>query len=305
MPKDHLIALGSNCMDDYYTVSDIPKQGEKSLARFIENKVGGMIGNAAAVYAAYGHPTSMYDFMNFDPSNQRLIEDLKQAQVNTDKIAFDATYPSSKCLIMLKGGERIIFVMDHTHVVHRLSVAQFEFLHEASYLYTTLSDFIQVENYATVFTQAKQHGLQIIFDVERASVQPIADLSSLLDFADILFINEQADDLLRERLGDYIQTYRQKALIVLTQAERGSMIYNAHQSLKIEAYPVVPVDTTGAGDTYNVSFLHGLVSGWSLETCGRFASAAASRSILRLGARSGVCSEAEVLAFMQTFSNSK
>lgn len=301
MANDILIALGSNCIDEYYSVSDIPKKGEKSMARFIENKVGGMIGNAASIYAAYNHPTIMFDFMNHDASNQILLDDLKNNHVSTDFISFDDAYPSSKCQIMLSEGERIIFVMDNTEVKHTLSDKQINFLTEANYLYTTLSDFVQVENYEKLFSQAKKSGLKIVFDVERTSIQNIQDIKSLFDFADILFINEQADEVLEVQLGDYKTDYRKKALIVLTQADKGSTIYDQDQTIKIDAYKISPVDTTGAGDTYNVSFLHGLVSGWSLEACGRFANAAASRSILGFGPRAGIASEDEVLAFISDY----
>ena len=60
----------------------------------------------------------------------------------------------------------------------------------------------------------------------------------------------------------------------------------------------IPVDTTGAGDTFNSSFVYGLSCGWGLQEAGTFANAAAGRAILNMGARSGAVGEAAVKDFM-------
>lgn len=301
MAHDHLIALGNSCIDEYYEISDIPSQGEKVLARYLESKVGGMIGNAAAIFAGYGHHTVIYDFMNRHPSNRILLDDLEKYHVSTSFISFDDRYPQTKCQIMLKDGERIIFVMVDIHAIHHLDEKQRAYLKDADYLYTTPTEFLQVQDHELLFKQAKDKGLKIVFDIEKAAVEQIPDIGHVLDFADILFINEQADEALRRKLGDYLETYRQKALLILTQGENGSTIFSKERDIKIQPYKVTPVDTTGAGDTYNVSFLHGLTQGWDLEKCGDFASAAASRSILSLGPRTGVCTEKDVFTFMDDF----
>lgn len=302
MAHDTLIALGSNSIDEYYEISSIPLHGEKALARFIGNKPGGMIANAASIYAGYGHPTVMFDFMNTNPANRILIEDLEHYHVRTDLIDIDERYPFTKCQVMIKDGERIIFVMVDNSVTLTLTPEQEAFLSQADYLYTTVTDFSKVRDYRRIFTEAKKKGLKIFFDIEATSILNLSDLEAILDFGDILSINEQAKAGLDAIYGNVIGHFRHKALVLVTMAERGSAIYAGDASILVDAFPVEPVDTTGAGDTYNTSFLHGLTRGWPLEQCGRFASAAASRSILALGPRTGVASETEVLTFMENFS---
>lgn len=299
MAHDKLIALGSNCIDEYYEISDIPQQGSKVMAKLTDRKVGGMIGNAASVYAGYGHPTLMFDYMNPDPVNDELIKDLKHYGVLTDLIERSKRYPLVKCQIMLNKGERIIFVMADTGIKHVLTKKQRTALLNADVLYTTLNDLRQLENYGDSLNIAKQNGLKVFFDIEASSVENGDDLETLLSFGDVLSINEQALDALNQRLGNIIERYRKNTLILVTKGANGSEVYTANDCLKFAAMDLHPIDTTGAGDTYNASFLHGIIQGWPLEKCGRFATAAASRCILSLGARSGVGTENDIWDFLR------
>ena len=68
----------------------------------------------------------------------------------------------------------------------------------------------------------------------------------------------------------------------------------------VRHYPPFPaprvVDTTGAGDMFRAGMLHGLDSGWPIERCLQFASAAGCLKCGYLGATGTVPTEAEVLA---------
>lgn len=292
--------LGRNCIDEYYELSDVPVLGEKALCRFIDHKVGGMIGNAASIYAAYGNDSIMLDFMNKNPENELLINDLVSYGVNIDGIDFKEAYPSSKCMIMLKKGERIIFVMDNTHVRYCLNEKQKERLFQCAYLYTSFADLLQIEDYLNLVEMMRAKGIRLVMDIEKNALGMEADLMATLSLASILFINEQADEVLKERLGS---AYRQQlmdldCLLIYTKAAQGSAIYHRGHVINIPAYPVEVLDTTGAGDTYNVSFLHAYNRGDSLERAGHFASIAASLSIQERGARTACSHVHEVDAIL-------
>lgn len=279
--------LGRNCIDEYYELTDVPTLGEKALCRFIDHKVGGMIGNAASIYAAYGNPSIMLDFMNANPENDILMKDLKRYHVNIEGIAFNEAYPTSKCLIMLKDGERIIYVLDNTSFRYTLSPKQEALIFECAYLYTSFADLLQVENHLDLVSKMNLSGIKLVMDIEKNALGMDCDLFATLALASILFINEQANEVLIERLGhDYYQRLIQiGCLIIFTKAEKGSEIHTLNRIINIPAYSVDVIDTTGAGDTFNVSFLHAINRGDDFERAGHFASIAASLSITERGAR--------------------
>jgi ribokinase len=293
--------IGSNCIDEYYELDEVPQLGDKALCRYLDSKIGGMIGNAASVYAGYGNTTYMIDFMNHHTINQILIDDLVKSKINVDYISFDDKYPDSKCLIMLNQGERIIYIMDNTKIVHTLTDDQIKCLSQCKYVYTSLGDMIQIENYKEIFLKLKQQGVKLVLDIEKNALAISKNLYNDLSLASILFINEQANlTLMKEISRVYINTLvKEGCLIVLTQAERGSTIYSLDETVHIPAYKVDVVDTTGAGDTYNVSFLHAYNQNKPLKEVGLFASAAAAMSIREIGARAGVREEKSVLEFME------
>ena len=62
------------------------------------------------------------------------------------------------------------------------------------------------------------------------------------------------------------------------------LIQNGHR-VTAPVRTVVPVDATGAGDQFAAGFLYGLVTGHSMETCGRMGNIAAAEVIGHIGAR--------------------
>ena len=59
--------------------------------------------------------------------------------------------------------------------------------------------------------------------------------------------------------------------------------YTRHGEGEVPSFRVQAVDTTGAGDLWAAGFLYGYLNGWSLEKCGKLASAVASEVVQVLG----------------------
>ena len=84
--------------------------------------------------------------------------------------------------------------------------------------------------------------------------------------------------------------------------KEGCILTDFKEQVRLPAYPGIRVmDTTGAGDTFNASFLYGVSRGWTLRECAEFANAAAARAIGFMGARGGVATEAAVEQFKEQF----
>jgi sugar/nucleoside kinase (ribokinase family) len=74
----------------------------------------------------------------------------------------------------------------------------------------------------------------------------------------------------------------------------------AIEELRVPAFAVPVVDSTGCGDAYCAGFIIGLLRGWDLVECARFGTAAAGLVITGLGSDAGIVDFDQTLAFMHS-----
>ncbi len=113
-------------------------------------------------------------------------------------------------------------------------------------------------------------------------------LDLVADHIDLLFANEEEIMSLYEvdNFDDALQKVRGHCRVAaLTRGPEGSVVVSGDEVHVIDAEPVTPVDTTGAGDAYAGGFLYGLSRDHDLATCGRIGGIAAAEVIGHVGAR--------------------
>jgi ribokinase len=145
---------------------------------------------------------------------------------------------------------------------------------------------------------AKQHGKPFILNPAPAQTLP----KELLDLVDVLTPNayELAISLgLSEKLPPEELVAQAPCQVVMTLGAKGALFSDTEgQQHQQSSFPVTPVDTTGAGDTFNGA----LARYWDrgLTEAVRLACAAAALSVTRAGAQSGMPDEAALQAFLQS-----
>lgn len=97
-------------------------------------------------------------------------------------------------------------------------------------------------------------------------------LQELLPYVDILLPNE--DELRRIARRDSVEEALdvlsgQVPLIAVKCGRRGTLVQQGSQRFAVAAIPVEPVDTIGAGDSFNAGFLTAWLGGASPEVCAR------------------------------------
>jgi sugar/nucleoside kinase (ribokinase family) len=85
--------------------------------------------------------------------------------------------------------------------------------------------------------------------------------------------------------------------VVAKLGRDGTMALDGGRVIHVPAYPVEPIDTTGAGDSFNAGFLHRWLDGAPLVECLRLGAACGALSTLGLGgtAAQPTLTEAEAL----------
>jgi len=155
------------------------------------------------------------------------------------------------------------------------------------------------DDLAQLYRTAQARGLTTSFDpqgmllpYEGAWLEPVRDV---LKYTDVLLVD--AHEAARLTLSDDLIT----AALVLQQAgprivavkngAQGTLVCTREKSF-LQPARVVPedeiVDTVGAGDTFDAAFVTAFLSGWPLERCAKFASAAAASSLRGAGGVAGL-----------------
>lgn len=287
----YVVTIGANAIDEYYECKDWPKLGNKTIVKFMEKKVGGMIPNAASIMASFGLKTYLLDTLGLDSDTDIILDELKKYNVETEYIDIDKTTHNTKTLIMLSEKERTIFVVDNGRNTIELNEKRMELLLGADYVYTIISDMKKIKDNMLLISKLKENGCNIVYDVESTSFTVPEDEKYFLN-ASILFFNEEGFEKFKNgRTKDQAILKLINAgvkIVVITLGSNGCKIYTKKRVIKVDGISVNAVDTTGAGDTFNGSFLYFYSLGWSLEKCAQYANAAAARSIMFFGPKSGI-----------------
>jgi len=166
--------------------------------------------------------------------------------------------------------------------------------------------FLQVSlrpHFAELMRQASARGLTTSLDPGFDPAETWGpDLRETLKEADVFFPNEVE---LRGVTGepDEERAVRSlsngRTLTVAKLGSRGCMTVFEGRTCVQPPFPVKPVDTTGAGDTFNAGFLHAWLRHEPIEQCLRFGAACGALSTLASGGTGNQPTETQALEFLR------
>jgi sugar/nucleoside kinase (ribokinase family) len=149
----------------------------------------------------------------------------------------------------------------------------------------------QKEAASVALRAAKAAGVPVAFSLADPlfATQNREDFLRLIrDYAEQVFANRDEALALtgRDHVHEALRDLRKLCpAVALTLGHAGAMISQHGDVAYVEAFPVKPIDTTGAGDAFAAGFLYGRVTGASPFQCGRIGSYFASRVITQVGPR--------------------
>ncbi len=304
---DYIVFLGSGNIDAYYTMDKWPEKGAKEACVFEENRIGGMIANAASTAAAYGLKCYCLDVLGTDADERAILDDLANYGIDNSQIVVVDGVHSTRCEVFVHRDERTILVVRNKEGKPKISIndTQRVFLHGARFLYSGFEVERLIENSVEFLRDLKASGVRVAFDVEPTGYK--ASWRDHMRYANIVFFNEfgferfregrREEELLRELFDMGVET------VVITLGSAGCRVISLEEDFLVPIFEGVEVvDTTGAGDTFNSSFVSARMMGMDLKSCARFATAAANMAVMTYGPRGGVHSLKAVLDFMETHS---
>ena len=288
-----ILVAGSANLDFVVRAPHIPSPGETVLGREFQTYPGGKGANQAVASArAGGAPTHMLLGLGDDAFATPLEDSLRGAGVQLHTVRTPGIPTGTAFICVSDDAENAITVAPGANA--QLKAEHLPSLKGFSHLLLQLET--PIDTVVAYAQAAKAQGVTVVLNAAPAQALPAA----LLSHVDVLVVNEGELAAIAEHTGTVAECLTRVAVptVVVTLGHRGSCARHAHGFTLQSAYPITPVDTTGAGDTFCGTLVAALSQSKPLSEALQFATAASALACTRAGAQSSIPDAAEVRSFM-------
>lgn len=288
-----ITVIGSINMDIVVKTDIFPKQGETVLGNLFTTIPGGKGANQAVAAARLGSPVQMIGAVGEDSFGKELYSNLKNENIDVEAIAKTTNSTGIANILLHDNDNRIIVVPGANFDVTKEVVdANLERIKKSSIVMMQLE--IPVETIEYVLDLCQQLNIPVLLNPAPAGNFK----KEWIEKVTYLTPNEtECEYLFGADVEAILSKYPNKMIVTL--GGDGAAFHNGEKFVKITGYKTTPVDTTGAGDTFNGAFAHAIISGYSIDKAVQFANIAASLSVEKFGAQGGMPSNEAVLARME------
>ena len=260
------------------------KPGETIFGNRLTVNPGGKGANQAVAAARLGAEVKMVGCIGDDVYGQLVLKALKENNVDSTYVKVLPGENSGTAHITVAEYDNSIIVIKAANdlVSPALIDEAWEAIKEADIV--LLQHEIPAATNAYVIEKCYEAGVPVMLNPAPVAPVPPELLAKVTYLtpneheAAILFAGQGKADILGRNQGKVIMTLGSKGV---AYAEKGQ-VYN------VPGFKVQPVDTTGAGDTFNGAFAVARANGKNMYDSISFANAAAALSVQKLGAQGGM-----------------
>jgi ribokinase len=294
VPAFDLVTLGHACTDLLVHLDRFPERDTKREVECIAMQGGGPAATAAVTAARLGLRVAFIGQVGGGPFGTVAISALREAGVDVSGVEVRSDVDGSRLALVFvdpRTAERtIVFTRAG---LPGLDPARLERQRITS-AGLLLTDDLDVPAAIQAAGWARRAGVPVLVDA--GSARP--GMRELVASADCLIASSRFAPAL---LGIDDPGEAVRALGALgprwtgvTLGAGGALVHDGERTVHQPAFEVEAVDTTGAGDVFHGAFAAGMLDGWGIERCARFAAAAAALACTRLGAQAGVPTRAAI-----------
>ncbi len=296
-------------------IAPVPKaifRMEKAEIAAPEPTTGGDALNVAVTLAKLGAGAAIAGRVGRDENGKAVLEKALGMGVDTSQVIVDEACKTAVSYLLIdEEGEK--HALSDTTIYHRLTADDVsdEAIAEAKIVY--FGSAFQMSRMdqggiCELFKRAHRLGKLTAMDTalgdDTASREVLLEqLSPVLRETDIFLPSYKEAVHLSgrekpEEIAEFFKPYGIKWFGVKL-GDRGCYLTDYEKAYSLPCFLDFEVkDTTGAGDSFVGGFLRGLLEGWSLESCGKFASAVAAHNVAVKGATGGVPDFKTVMSFL-------
>lgn len=291
--EEKIIVFGSISTDFVVTSEKRPKLGETITGQDFKTTFGGKGANQTVAAARLGGKVYMVGTVGEDIFGEELIENLKENNIHTNYVKKQTDYPSGSAHITLfEEDNSIIYIPGANNQITPERIKKLEeFISTAGIV--VIQNEIPQEVVNKIINLSFKNKVKVLYNPApaRKVAKEILEKASYITPDESEFHELFPDLSISEALAKYPNQ------LILTMGSRGVYFHDGEKERQIPAYQVKPTNTTGAGDTFNGAFAFGMVSGFSIEKSILFGNYAASLSIQKFGAQSGMPTMEEMKEF--------
>jgi ribokinase len=294
--------FGNAAIDEILSVRALPEPGQSVLARTRMCDIGGKGANQAIVIARTGLDVRLIAGIGEDEAGHWLRRELATEGLDTTGLV-ECSGPSDTSVVVVgDNAENMIVTTNRAAAQLTLDVVNSRLRDTEPRDVLLLQGNLAADVTGHALRIGRAQGLTTVFNPspihhEFANYWPLVDLV-VLNRTEALGLTHQPDHLsagraiLAEGAGK----------VVITLGEQGAVLLDQTSALKIPVASVVPVDTTGAGDTFAgilvaVGALSGAIDGRAVSA----ATSAAAITVSRPGTRSAFPRSDEIKAILARY----
>jgi ribokinase len=285
-----ITVIGSINMDLVVSVDRRPEKGETIKGNMFTTMPGGKGANQAVSAARLGATVNMIGMVGEDEFGKVLKSKLQKENINVDGVESKVGLSTGVAVITLADHDNSIVIISGANAaVTPDYIAKYENLIAKSDIVLTQLE-IPIETVEKAAEICQKH--HIPFVLNPAPAQDLPD--SLFNQVTFLTPNQIEWESIKANNKEI-----NKDQLIVTRGEDGVTYFDGEQEQSVPAFSVKPVDTTGAGDTFNGAFTYAIAKKETLQEACMFGSATATLSITKTGAQTGMPTKEEIEEFLE------
>jgi ribokinase len=289
-----VVGFGALNVDKLFKVNRIAEAEEESFIKSHSETCGGSAANTIIGLARLGCKVGFVGKVADDKEGALLLGDFRKECVNVAGIVSAQRGESGRVMGFVDAkGERALYIYSGVNDTIAFDEIKTDYVFGAKFLH--LTSFVGNLSFKTQkkLLQNLPENVKVSFDPGTlyarkglAQLEPIIAKSYVMmpNAKELSLITGEADYC---RGADFLIGKGVKIVAIKLGCD-GCYVTDGHERLRIEAFKVKAVDTTGAGDAFCAGFLYGLLKEKTLQECGRLGNFVASRCVTKMGARAGL-----------------
>jgi sulfofructose kinase len=293
-----IVAIGLATLDYLGRLPRFPEKNSKSVLDLLSVQGGGTAATAAAAAAKLGAKVQFIGKIGDDDFGRTIMRGMSDCGVDVRQmvIARGQKSPFSFVVVDSTDASRTVFHSPGDFGPLSTDEMSWSWLEDVGVL---LVDGRQMSAQVEAARRARARGATVLLDAD--SMRP--GMEELMRASTVIIASEPFSESIAGDVSLERRLYRLRELgadvVAITRGEHGAIALHRDEVLRVPAFTVEAVDTTGCGDVYHGAFAYGLLQGQDLSSCMRFAAATAAIKCRAVGGREGLARLEEVLALLE------